>query len=377
MVEVIIYIGTFSTVVYLLILLYLMIGIIRTRVELVDAEPFISIIVAAHNEGENIKNCLDSLLNLDYPDEKIEIIIVNDRSKDDTGMILDGYNKKCNYLNIIDIKNENDRKIDKKINALRTGINNSKGEIIITTDADCIVPSNWIKRINSFFTSNTGMVVGLSPNVLTKWWLSGFLCIDALLADLIAYGSLGWGHAITCTGRNLAYRRSVYNEIDGFSGIDHLMSVDDDVFMQKIAKNTSWEIKYMMTEDSVVKSPSSENWAHFISQRKRYIASAKSFPFSVQLGYSLLYGSKFFILFSFIVAIFTNFSFNSHLILQLLTFIYTLLLFYFIAIKTNQISLLILYPLWELYYILSYLFIGPLGLFGHVNWDSRYDLNNR
>ena len=75
MVEVIIYIGTFSTVVYLLILLYLMIGMMRTRVELVDAEPFISIIVAAHNEGENIKNCLDSLMNLDYPFEKIEIII--------------------------------------------------------------------------------------------------------------------------------------------------------------------------------------------------------------------------------------------------------------------------------------------------------------
>ncbi len=129
MVEVIMYIGTFASVVYLLILIYLMIGIMRTRVELVDVEPFISIIVAAHNEGENIQNCLDSLLKLDYPDEKIEIIIVNDRSEDDTGIILDGYNKKCNYLNIIEIKNENDRKIDKKINALRTGINKSKGEL--------------------------------------------------------------------------------------------------------------------------------------------------------------------------------------------------------------------------------------------------------
>ena len=188
---------------------------------------------------------------------------------------------------------------------------------------------------------------------------------------------MGWGHAVTCTGRNLAYRRSVYDEIDGFSGIDHLMSVDDDVFMQKIAKNTSWKIKFMMTEDSAVQSPSSENWAHFISQRKRYISSAKSFPFLVQLGYSLFYSSKFFILFSFIGALFTNISFNISLILQLSTFVYTLLLLYCIAMKTRQISLLILYPLWELYYILSYLFIGPLGLFGHVNWDSRYDLNNR
>ena len=377
MVEVIIYIGTFASVVYLLILLYLMIGIMRTRVEVTDKQPSVSIIVAAHNESLNIAACLDSILQQSYPKDKTEIIIVNDRSRDDTELIINNYIKKCNNLQVVKIDEENNTGIDNKINALNQGIARSTGDIIVTTDADCIVPSNWIKRINSFFTSNTGMVVGLSPNVLTKWWLSSFLCIDALLADLIAYGSLGWGHAITCTGRNLAYRRSVYNEIDGFSGIDHLMSVDDDVFMQKIAKNTSWEIKYMMTEDSVVKSPSSENWAHFISQRKRYVASAKSFPFLVQLGYGLLYSSKFFILFSFIVALFANFSFNSHLILQLLTFIYTLLLFYFIAIKTNQISLLILYPLWELYYLLSYLFIGPLGLFGHVNWDSRFDLNNR
>ena len=60
------------------------------------------------------------------------------------------------------------------------------------------------KRINSFFTPNTGMVIGFSPTTPTKWWLSKFQSIDAILADLIAWGSLGWGHAVACTGRNLS-----------------------------------------------------------------------------------------------------------------------------------------------------------------------------
>ena len=79
MIELITTIGLLSAVMYLLILLYLIIGIIRTKTELTDEQPFVSVIVAAHNEAQNIKACLDSLLNQDYSQEKMEIIIVNDR----------------------------------------------------------------------------------------------------------------------------------------------------------------------------------------------------------------------------------------------------------------------------------------------------------
>ena len=79
MIELITSIGILSVVIYLLILLYLITGIIRTKTELTDEQPFVSVIVAAHNEDKNIAVCLDSLLNQDYPEEKMEIIIVNDR----------------------------------------------------------------------------------------------------------------------------------------------------------------------------------------------------------------------------------------------------------------------------------------------------------
>ena len=74
MIELIIAIGVLSAVMYLIILLYLTIGIIRTKTELTDEQPFVSVIVAAHNEAKNIAICLDSLLNQDYPEEKMEII---------------------------------------------------------------------------------------------------------------------------------------------------------------------------------------------------------------------------------------------------------------------------------------------------------------
>ena len=91
MIELFTIIGTLSALIYLCILLYLGVGIIRTKTELTDEQPFVSVIVAAHNEAKNIAVCLDSLLNQDYPEEKMEIISVNDRSEDDTALILEEY----------------------------------------------------------------------------------------------------------------------------------------------------------------------------------------------------------------------------------------------------------------------------------------------
>ena len=93
MIEVILWIGLVSVGSYLLILLYLIIGIIRTNTEVTDKQPSVSVIIAAHNEGLNITVCLDSILNQDYPQDKLEIIIVNDRSEDNTGLIIKKYER--------------------------------------------------------------------------------------------------------------------------------------------------------------------------------------------------------------------------------------------------------------------------------------------
>ena len=130
----------------------------------------------------------------------------------------------------------------------------------------------------------------------------------------------------------------------------------------------------MLNGDSSVNSPSPGNTSHFISQRKRHISTAKYFPFPIQLGYGLLYVTKFFILLSFIILLLTGSGLSMHYILFSLTFILTFILFYFIAFKTKQTSILLIYPLWEFYYILNQIMLGPIGLFGRITWDSRHDL---
>ena len=103
MIEIITTIGIFSAVIYLLMLLYLTIGIMRTKTVLTEKEHSVSVIIAAHNESQNIGVCLDSLLKQDYPYEKMEIIVVNDRSEDDTGMILKEYENNNNLLHVVTV----------------------------------------------------------------------------------------------------------------------------------------------------------------------------------------------------------------------------------------------------------------------------------
>ena len=356
--------------IYLLILLYLIIGIIRTKTEQTDEQPFISVIVTAHNESQNIAACLNSILKQDYPHEKMEIIIVNDRSEDDTGLIVDKYEMDYTLIRVITITASEPGLSPKKY-ALSQAISSSIGEIIATTDADCMPHTSWLTTLVTNFTPETGMVVGLAPLKPTSWWMSPLMCIDALMAGLAAYGSLGWKHPIAATGRNIAYRKIAFDEVHGFSGLMHILSGDDILLVQKVSEKTDWVIRFQPDSDALVPSCTPGGWAQFIAQRKRHIFTSKYFPLSIKIGFSLLFFSK---LFTFIVFIIVLLTFKvSYLpnILFISSYLLTLSLFYSISSKTGQSNLLIFYPFWEIYYLLNHIIIGPLGLFGKVKWGTR------
>ena len=359
-------IGTF-----LLILIYLLIGIIQHKPKFSDQDSFISVIVCAHNEQDTIINCLDALLSQTYAQDKTEIIVVNDRSTDNTGDVISEYIHRHPNLKIISINDKIEGLSPKKY-ALSQGIAVAKGNIILTTDADCIPPKNWIKIITSYFTKETGMVVGMAPLASTSWWLSSFISMDALTADILAYGSLGWGHAVACAGRNFAYRKSVFMEVNGFSGINHIITGDDDLFLQKVAKMTNWKIQFSPELESSVPSNAPSGWAHFIAQRKRHISGAKYFSLPIQLGYALYFFSKLFIMVTFIILLTNNIGFYIPSLLFLLSYFPAAIFISVMARKTNQIYLIIYYPLWEIYYLLSHIFLGPLGLFGKISWGKRH-----
>lgn len=370
MIELITVIGLVSILIYLLLLFYIIIGIIRTKTERTDVQPFVSVVIAAHNESEHIGKCLNAILNQNYSPPLIEIIVVNDRSIDETGLILEKYEKDYSQVQVITVNEVKPGRSPKK-NALTEGVNIASGDIIATTDADCEPSEDWLKNVVSYFTPKTGMVVGLAPLKPTAWILSPFTCIDALFGSLIAYGSLGWNHAVTCTGRNFAYRKQLFQEIDGFSGIDHILTGDDDLFMMQVSHKTNWDIRFLSDPAATVLSSSPLGLKHFITQRKRHISASKYFFLPVKIGFSLIYFSK---LFMFLVLLLSlTMKLNG---IILLTFIFSAYLFSFIllmiiGLKTSQYRMLILYPLWEIYYLLGNLILTPMGLFSRISWGER------
>ncbi|MCJ7813016.1 glycosyltransferase, partial [bacterium] len=178
-------------------------------------KPHVSVIIAARNEEKNIKNVLADLLNQTYPENRVEIVIVNDHSEDSTEEIIQAIsrkNRRIKYLHITQIE----EKLTAKKNALFQGIQNSRGEIILTTDADCKVLPTWVETMVSYFSEDVGMVVGFSQLCYGDESCSLFQkiqAVDFLMLMAAAQGTANMGCAWAASGQNLAYRKTVYDQV--------------------------------------------------------------------------------------------------------------------------------------------------------------------
>lgn len=290
---------------YLLVHLGLISGLKRLDYPINNEHPFVSIIVAARNEEKNICQFLECLLHQTYI--HYEIIIINDRSTDKTAELVADYQQNYSNITRIDItKLQGD--MPAKKNALRIGIEASKGEILCFTDADCFPPSHWIEELVKSLTPEVGLVAGYSPYQIptTKFSNIGFL--NKLFFKFIAYeeyragiwaaGSIGWNIGWLCTGRNLAYRRKVYDEVNGFEKIKMSISGDDDLFLQLVRKQTAWKIHYVKTKECFVPTVPPMNFWSFVEQRKRHFSAAKFFTVPMMLFFFFYHSSNLLLLIS-------------------------------------------------------------------------------
>lgn len=262
-----------------------------------------SIIVAARNEEKNIARLLDSLSQLDYPEEKFEIIVVDDRSTDSTKKIADIGAAHHSNLKVISIL-KNETEMPHKKNALRTGIAVARFDYLAFTDADCVVPQLWLKRLSEHFTDDAGIVAGYSPFEFTErnGLFPSFLRYEELKGSLYAAAATGNGTPYLCTGRNLAYRKKAYDEVGGFEKIKHSVSGDDDLFLQLVSRATSWNARYMTDPDSYVRTVPPATFSAFVHQRARHISASKHYNPTIKLSLGLFHLHLFICLIGLFVA---------------------------------------------------------------------------
>ena len=266
--------------IYLSVLLYilLIIWLLDGYKNLVDyyapikiiKSKFVSIVVAARNEEKNISALLECLNKQKYKKMFYEIIIVNDKSCDNTLAILDEYKTKINNLKIINITNTPKDWSSKKW-ALYKGIQASVGEIIIQTDADCTMGENWLQlMIEQFNDDDIGFVASLTPMYSNKNIFEKLLMSDSIAQDAISACAIGKGIVLSCTARSMAFRKKHFNDIDGYKNIYNIASGDDDLLLHKIVYNIGCRVKYVIHKDAAVSSYPPTNIHDFINQRFRF-----------------------------------------------------------------------------------------------------------
>ncbi len=327
----------------------------------------ISIIIAARNEEENIGKLLKALHEQTYAKELFEIIVVDDHSTDKTAGIV----RQFPGIKLITLKDEALNSYKKK--AIETGIAAASGELIVTTDADCLPPSTWLQTIAAF-KEKTGAVFIVAPVVINcnASILQIFQAMDFMVLQGITGASVYKKIHSMCNGANLAYERQLFYDVNGFDGIDNIASGDDMLLMHKIAKKNPDRIHYLKSTGAIVSTAPMKTWAAFFNQRIRWASKATQYGDKTIFWVLLLvYLFNFSFLVLLIAGIWNSKFWLLLLIVWILKTIVELPFFYSVSnffYKQWAVKFFFFFqPLHIIYTIIS----GLLGQFGKYEWKGR------
>jgi cellulose synthase/poly-beta-1,6-N-acetylglucosamine synthase-like glycosyltransferase len=248
-----------------------------------DELPTATVIVSARDEEDKILNCLESLNKLEYPQGKLKIIIVDDRSMDNTGDIIDDYIKSKSIFKKI-VPDEPKGKMVGKVNALATAIREADSEIILTTDADCEVKPNWVKIIASYYQENVGMVDSYTTQVGSNPF-SGMQAIDFIYLLLVGGGTINLGAPISCIGNNMSFRKKAYEEIGGYEALPFIVT-EDFTLLRAINKLKMYKILFPLEKNALVTSIPCADIKSLYHQKKRWAVGGLGVPL---LGYIIMF----------------------------------------------------------------------------------------
>lgn len=233
--------------------------------------PGVSVVVCAWNEAENLRQLLPLLLDQQYPD--FEIVLVDDRSEDDTyEFLLDAVTRYPN-LRRVHVK-QTPAHITAKKYALSLGIRAAQKEVILVTDADCRPASpQWIASMAGQLSPDKAIVLGFSPYQKREGFLNSFIRFETFYTAL-QYVSLALaGSPFMGVGRNLLYRRSLFLENKGFNEHLNVLGGDDDLFINRVATGSNTAV--CLDPLAFVWSFPKTSWQSWYRQKRRHLLVGK------------------------------------------------------------------------------------------------------
>ncbi|MFD1186652.1 glycosyltransferase [Pontibacter rugosus] len=325
--------------------------------------PRISILIAARNEAHTILRCLHALEQLDYPKDKVEVLIGDDASTDATRAVVDDFiRNKSNYTCITITQNIG--KAKGKANVLAHLAKLATTDYFFYTDADIVVPPSWIKALLAAMRPEVGVVTGITT-IEGNSFFAKLQAMDWLYALGMMQVISDLNKPVTTMGNNMLLRREAYEQVGGFEGIEFSITEDIAIFNQVLKRG--WGFKNIYSPEVMALSTPAESFKAFLHQRKRWMRGSMHLPF--YMAFILILHSAYYpVLLPFFAYTSVGVMFSIFLFKLFLQSVFL----HICLRRLGHRVVLWMYPLFELYLIVSsvvliFYFFLPLKM----NWKGR------
>lgn len=328
--------------------------------------PPLSVVICAKNEEENLKQNLESILNQDYPD--FEVVLVNDCSLDDSEWVLKDLSERYPHLNVVTLKEDARFKHGKKF-AVTIGIKGAKNQLMVFTDADCKPQSDqWLKHMGNSFSPNKEIVLGYSPYNRLPGFLNKFIRFETFHTAISYLSYALKRNAYMGVGRNMAYSEELFFKGKGFASHMHILSGDDDLFVNQNAtkKNTA----ICIHPDAQVWSEPKTSYSSYSLQKARHHGASKAYKGKHKWMLSMQISSAVVFYIFFIAGMFLYPEYRIYLAASYFVRLIIQMLIYRSAMKKLQVlDLLLFTPLLDIFFYFYTAFNGFFSLFKReVRW---------
>jgi cellulose synthase/poly-beta-1,6-N-acetylglucosamine synthase-like glycosyltransferase len=249
----------------------------RPALPALTAFPRVSILVAARNEAASIGRCLESLARLNYPPDKLEILIGDDASTDGTAAIVQRFIEGRPQFRLLAVRQQLGTARGKG-NVLAHLCRAATADYFLLTDADMVLSPDWAQAMLAAAPAGVGIVTGITTadgplfgRLQGLDWLFG-LSLIRLLTDC--------GLPITAVGNNMLVTRAAYESIGGYEALAFSITEDLQLFQQVVAQG--WRYRNLIDPRVLGVSAPQPTLGHLLGQRKRWMKGAGRLPW--QLG---------------------------------------------------------------------------------------------
>ena len=327
----------------------------------------VSILIAARNEENNIERLLKSLYNQTFEKDLFEVIIIDDHSKDNTLLIVENFIKENNDINI---KIFNAEKEGKKF-AISQALHLAHNELVVVTDADCVLKTTWIESIVNFYKEKKCKMI-LAPVLLSpaETFFEKIQVLEHLSLIGSTAGSANIGFPVMCNGANMAYEREAALEVEKFRKDFNIPSGDDMFLMEQFIKNYGHQsVKFLLSKSAIVETKTCKTVSEFFRQRRRWVSKTKAYTNwkILTTAFTVLFFNLS-IVSLFVSAFFIPALWSLYFLLTLLKFFIDFPLLKNITSFMNQSSLLKWTLLLEFIYPFYVVFTAISGMLINVKW---------